>query len=184
MDSSENKLNRRRFLQKSALLAAGNAALNSTGLSYSRTHSERRVCGVVLRLTTGRYGRRGGIDQAEIEEWIVAIRADILSRLLQNRADLRGREAKVGRFHQRRYSGGDGCGRAGTCGLHIPDMVHQLSVDVRGQGETAPARARRRRTGSRVTGRRRRMRAGNTRATGTTHESRGIAGRAAERATP
>src|SRR5438552_9324762 len=148
MDSSENKLNRRRFLQKSALVAAGSAALNSTALSYSRTHSERRVCGVVLRLTTGRYGRRGGIDQAEIEEWIVAIRADILSRLLQNRADLRGREAKVGRFHQRRYSGGDGSGRAGTCGLHIPDMVHQLSVDARGPGETAPARARRRQTGS------------------------------------
>ena len=30
MDSSENKLNRRRFLQKSALVAAGSAALNST----------------------------------------------------------------------------------------------------------------------------------------------------------
>ena len=50
MDSSENKLNRRRFLQKSALVAAGSAALNSTALSYSR------IAGANDRISLGHIG--------------------------------------------------------------------------------------------------------------------------------
>src|SRR6266566_6092794 len=37
MDSSDSKLNRREFLQKSAAVAAGSAAMSGTALSYSRT---------------------------------------------------------------------------------------------------------------------------------------------------
>src|SRR6202023_2361069 len=36
MDSSDSKVNRREFLQKGAVVAAGSAALRSTALSYSR----------------------------------------------------------------------------------------------------------------------------------------------------
>src|SRR6202163_2756937 len=36
MDSSDSKINRREFLQRSAVVAAGSAALSSTALSYSR----------------------------------------------------------------------------------------------------------------------------------------------------
>src|SRR5437899_12738342 len=50
MDSSENKLNRRRFLQKSALVAAGSAALNTTALSYSR------IAGANERISLGHIG--------------------------------------------------------------------------------------------------------------------------------
>src|SRR5882757_3731558 len=36
MDGSDSKINRREFLQKSAVVAAGSAAINSTALSYAR----------------------------------------------------------------------------------------------------------------------------------------------------
>src|SRR2546425_4687213 len=36
MDNSDNKINRREFLQKSAVVAAGSAAVSKTALSYSR----------------------------------------------------------------------------------------------------------------------------------------------------
>jgi len=36
MDSSDDKLNRREFLQRGALVAAGSAALSNTALSYTR----------------------------------------------------------------------------------------------------------------------------------------------------
>lgn len=36
MDNPDNELNRREFLEKSAVVAAGSAALSSTALSYSR----------------------------------------------------------------------------------------------------------------------------------------------------
>ena len=36
MDNSDTKLNRREFLQKTAVVAAGSAALSPTALSYSR----------------------------------------------------------------------------------------------------------------------------------------------------
>src|SRR6202521_877665 len=36
MDSSDSKINRREFLQRSAVVAAGSAALRSTALSYTR----------------------------------------------------------------------------------------------------------------------------------------------------
>ena len=36
MDGSESKINRREFLQKGAVVAAGSAALSNTALSYTR----------------------------------------------------------------------------------------------------------------------------------------------------
>jgi predicted dehydrogenase len=50
MDSSDNKLNRREFLQKSTVVAAGSAALNSTALSYSR------IAGANARISLGHIG--------------------------------------------------------------------------------------------------------------------------------
>jgi hypothetical protein len=36
MDTADSKINRREFLQKGAVVAAGSAALSSTAVSYSR----------------------------------------------------------------------------------------------------------------------------------------------------
>jgi predicted dehydrogenase len=56
MDSSNNKLNRREFLQKGAAVAAGSTALNTTALSYSR------IAGANERISLGHIGigNRGG----------------------------------------------------------------------------------------------------------------------------
>src|SRR6267142_576802 len=56
MDNSDGKINRREFLQKSAVVAAGNAALSSTALSYSR------IAGANDRISLGHIGigNRGG----------------------------------------------------------------------------------------------------------------------------
>src|SRR5207245_1436262 len=56
MDSSNDKLNRREFLQKGAAVAAGSAALNTTALSYSR------IAGANERISLGHIGigNRGG----------------------------------------------------------------------------------------------------------------------------
>lgn len=50
MDSSEAKLNRREFLQKSAAVAAGSAAMSGTALSYSR------ILGANDRISLGHIG--------------------------------------------------------------------------------------------------------------------------------
>src|SRR5262249_17222419 len=50
MDSSNTKLNRREFLQKSAAVAAGSAAMSSTALSYSR------ILGANDRISLGHIG--------------------------------------------------------------------------------------------------------------------------------
>src|SRR5215467_6722964 len=50
MENSESKLNRREFLQKSAAVAAGSAAMSSTALSYSR------VIGANDRISLGHIG--------------------------------------------------------------------------------------------------------------------------------
>lgn len=50
MDTSDNKLNRREFLHKSAVVAAGSAALSSTSLSYSR------IAGANDRISLGHIG--------------------------------------------------------------------------------------------------------------------------------
>ena len=56
MDNSDGKINRREFLQRSAVVAAGNAALSSTALSYSR------IGGANDRISLGHIGigNRGG----------------------------------------------------------------------------------------------------------------------------
>ena len=50
MDSSDSKLNRREFLQKSAAMAAGSAAMSGTALSYSR------IVGANDRISLGHIG--------------------------------------------------------------------------------------------------------------------------------
>jgi hypothetical protein len=50
MDNSDDKLHRRDFLQKSAVVAAGSAALCSTALSYSR------IAGANDRISLGHIG--------------------------------------------------------------------------------------------------------------------------------
>ncbi|PYU14156.1 MAG: gfo/Idh/MocA family oxidoreductase, partial [Acidobacteria bacterium] len=50
MNSSESKLNRRAFLQKSAAVAAGSAAINSAALSYTR------IIGANDRISLGHIG--------------------------------------------------------------------------------------------------------------------------------
>src|SRR5437879_10913919 len=50
MDTSESKVNRRDFLQKSAVVAAGSAALSSTALSYAR------IAGANERISLGHIG--------------------------------------------------------------------------------------------------------------------------------
>src|SRR5215813_632109 len=50
MDNSDSKFNRREFLQKSAAVAAGSAAMNSTVLSYSR------ISGANDRISLGHVG--------------------------------------------------------------------------------------------------------------------------------
>jgi predicted dehydrogenase len=50
MESSDSKINRREFLQKSAVVAAGSAALSSTALSYSR------IAGANDRISLGHIG--------------------------------------------------------------------------------------------------------------------------------
>ena len=50
MDSSGSKINRREFLQKSAVVAAGSAALSSTALSYAR------IAGANERISLGHIG--------------------------------------------------------------------------------------------------------------------------------
>ena len=56
MDTSDSKINRREFLQKSAVVAAGSAALSNTALSYSR------IAGANDRISLGHIGigNRGG----------------------------------------------------------------------------------------------------------------------------
>src|SRR6266403_207080 len=56
MNSSDGKINRREFLQRSAVVAAGNAALSSAALSYSR------IAGANNRISLGHIGigNRGG----------------------------------------------------------------------------------------------------------------------------
>ena len=56
MENADGKLNRREFLQKTAVVAAGSAALNPTALSYSR------IAGANDRITLGHVGVgvRGG----------------------------------------------------------------------------------------------------------------------------
>jgi len=49
-DSSDSKLNRREFLQKSAAVVAGSAAMSSTALSYSR------IVGANDRISLGHIG--------------------------------------------------------------------------------------------------------------------------------
>ncbi len=59
MDSSDSKINRRKFLQRSAVVAAGSAALNSTALSYTR------IAGANDRISLGHIGignRGGGLE--------------------------------------------------------------------------------------------------------------------------
>src|SRR5712692_6386569 len=59
MDTSESKVNRRDFLQKSAVVVAGSAALNSTALSYTRS------AGANDRISLGHIGignRGGGLE--------------------------------------------------------------------------------------------------------------------------
>src|SRR5436309_2690562 len=50
MDSSDSKINRREFLQRSAVVAAGSAALSSTALSYAR------IAGANERISLGHIG--------------------------------------------------------------------------------------------------------------------------------
>jgi hypothetical protein len=50
MDTSESKVNRRDFLQKSAVVVAGSAALSSTALSYAR------IAGANDRISLGHIG--------------------------------------------------------------------------------------------------------------------------------
>src|SRR5689334_12228219 len=50
MDGLDSKINRRKFLQKSAVVAAGSAALGSTALSYSR------IAGANDRISLGHIG--------------------------------------------------------------------------------------------------------------------------------
>src|SRR2546428_11876886 len=50
MDSSDSKINRREFLQRSAVVAAGRAALSSTALSYAR------IAGANERISLGHIG--------------------------------------------------------------------------------------------------------------------------------
>src|SRR6266850_541877 len=50
MDSSDDKLNRREFLQRGALVAAGSAALSNTALSYTR------ISGANDRISLGHIG--------------------------------------------------------------------------------------------------------------------------------
>src|SRR6266550_7447040 len=50
MDSSDSKLNRREFLQKSAAVAAGSAAMSGSALSYSR------IVGANDRISLGHIG--------------------------------------------------------------------------------------------------------------------------------
>src|SRR6202040_261401 len=50
MDSSDNKINRREFLQKGAVVAAGSAALSNTALSYAR------IAGANDRISLGHIG--------------------------------------------------------------------------------------------------------------------------------
>jgi len=50
MNSSDNKLNRREFLQRSAAMAAGSAALSNTALSYTR------IAGANDRISLGHIG--------------------------------------------------------------------------------------------------------------------------------
>src|SRR5882757_11058352 len=56
MDGSDSKINRREFLQKSAVVAAGSAAINSTALSYAK------IAGANDRIALGHIGigNRGG----------------------------------------------------------------------------------------------------------------------------
>src|SRR5580693_6424801 len=56
MHSSDSKLNRREFLERSAVVATGSAALSSTALSYSR------IAGANDRISLGHIGigNRGG----------------------------------------------------------------------------------------------------------------------------
>ena len=85
--------------------------------------------------------RSRGIDQPEIEQRVVTALADILCRLLQDGANLRWCQARVRGSDQCRYPCRNGSGSAGACGLHIPNVIDQLSADCRGQREAAPARA-------------------------------------------
>src|SRR6195256_2218881 len=50
MDSSDSKINRREFLQKGAVVAAGGAALSSTAMSYTR------IAGANDRISLGHIG--------------------------------------------------------------------------------------------------------------------------------
>src|SRR5467141_1447885 len=56
MDTSDTKINRREFLQKGAVVAAGGAALSSTAMSYTR------IAGANDRISLGHIGigNRGG----------------------------------------------------------------------------------------------------------------------------
>ncbi len=54
MDGSDSKINRREFLQKGAVVAAGSAAMNSTALSYAR------IAGANDRISLGHIGVGGG----------------------------------------------------------------------------------------------------------------------------
>src|SRR5467141_4621756 len=56
MDSSDTKINRREFLQKGAVVAAGGAALSNTAMSYTR------IAGANERISLGHIGigNRGG----------------------------------------------------------------------------------------------------------------------------
>ena len=47
-----------------------------------------------------RVNRGVGVDQSEIEELVVTILADILRRTLQDGANLRRTESRIGRFHE------------------------------------------------------------------------------------
>lgn len=60
MDTSDSKINRREFLQKGAVVAAGSAALSSTAVSYSR------IAGANDRISLGHIGignRGGGLGE-------------------------------------------------------------------------------------------------------------------------
>jgi nitrous oxide reductase len=60
MNSSETKVGRREFLQKSALLATATAAVNNSALSYSR------IAGANDRVSLGHMGI---VDRNSIEWW-------------------------------------------------------------------------------------------------------------------
>jgi len=56
MDSSDSKINRREFLQKAQVVAAGSAGINSTALSYARIAgaNDRISLGHIVSVNRGR----------------------------------------------------------------------------------------------------------------------------------